>query len=243
MPGRPVAITGDGGTYGETLAGKVAIVTGGGSGIGLATRHPTGGAGASVAVVDIDGSSAEAGCGGLGGLGCRPMWAGRRRGPAIVDAVTARFGGVDLAHLNAGVMTGESRHHRGHRRDLPPDAVGVNVDGVVFGVRALVPAMAAPGGRGHRGHRLPGRAHRLLARPHLLPDQARGGGPGPLARAPAGRAPHHHQRGLPEHRGHPMVDDSRELLGRQRVPAHRSRTRWPRRWWTAWPGRRLGRPW
>ncbi len=76
---------------------------------------------------------------------CRPTWAGPDEWPGIVEAVTARFGGIDLAHLNAGVMTGEADitalTDEAYRRIM-----SVNVDGVVYGVRALVPALAARGG-------------------------------------------------------------------------------------------------
>jgi NAD(P)-dependent dehydrogenase (short-subunit alcohol dehydrogenase family) len=129
------------------LSGRVAVVTGGGSGIGLAAATRLAEAGASVAVVDLDGGSAERVASDLGGLGLglqadvgRPeVW------PGIVDAVTSRFGGIDLAHLNAGVTTGEA-DITAISDDLYRRAVGVNVDGVFFGVRALVPALTARGG-------------------------------------------------------------------------------------------------
>src|SRR5664280_2584011 len=65
--------------------------------------------------------------------------------PGIVEAVITRFGGIDLAHLNAGVTTGEADITK-VTDDIYRRAVGVNVDGVVFGVRALVPALSARGG-------------------------------------------------------------------------------------------------
>jgi NAD(P)-dependent dehydrogenase (short-subunit alcohol dehydrogenase family) len=124
------------------LEGKVAVVTGGGSGIGLATATRLAEAGASVALVDLDGAAAQRVADDLDGMalqadvGRSSAWSG------IVDVVTARFGGIDLAHLNAGVMTGEADITEvtddSYRR-----AVGVNIDGVFFGVRALVPAMTA----------------------------------------------------------------------------------------------------
>ena len=127
------------------LAGKVAVVTGGGSGIGLATATRLADAGASVAVVDLDGASAERAAATSVGSASRPTWAGPTQWPGIVDAVTARFGGIDLAHLNAGVTTGEADitalTDETYRR-----VMSVNVDGVVYGVRALVPALAARGG-------------------------------------------------------------------------------------------------
>jgi NAD(P)-dependent dehydrogenase (short-subunit alcohol dehydrogenase family) len=128
-----------------TLTGKVAVVTGGGSGIGLASARWLADAGVSVAVVDLDGASAERTAAEFGGLGLQADVGRSDQWPGIVEAVTSRFGGIDLAHLNAGVMTGEADITKltdeTYRR-----AVGVNVDGVVFGVRALVPALSARGG-------------------------------------------------------------------------------------------------
>ena len=128
-----------------TLAGKVAVVTGGGSGIGLATAIRLAASGASVAVVDIDGASAERVAAGIDGLALQADVGRSDKWPGIVDAVIRRFGGIDLAHLNAGVTTGEADitavTDETYRR-----AIGVNVDGVFFGVRALVPAMAERGG-------------------------------------------------------------------------------------------------
>jgi NAD(P)-dependent dehydrogenase (short-subunit alcohol dehydrogenase family) len=127
------------------LSGRVAVVTGGGSGIGLATATQLAEAGASVAVVDLDGGSAERVASDLGGLGLQADVGRPEVWPGIVDAVTSRFGGIDLAHLNAGVTTGEA-DITAISDDLYRRAVGVNVDGVFFGVRALVPALTARGG-------------------------------------------------------------------------------------------------
>ena len=128
-----------------SLAGKVAVVTGGGSGIGLATATRLAAAGASVAVVDLDGASAERVAGELDGLALRADVGRSDEWPGIVEAVTRRFGGIDLAHLNAGVTTGESDITK-VTDEIYARATGVNVDGVFFGVRAVVPAMAARGG-------------------------------------------------------------------------------------------------
>jgi NAD(P)-dependent dehydrogenase (short-subunit alcohol dehydrogenase family) len=127
------------------LSGKVAVVTGGGSGIGLATATRLAEAGASVAVVDLHRDSAERVASDLGGLGLQADVGRPEVWPGIVDAVTSRFGGIDLAHLNAGVTTGEA-DVTAISNDLYRRAVGVNVDGVFFGVRALVPALTARGG-------------------------------------------------------------------------------------------------
>jgi NAD(P)-dependent dehydrogenase (short-subunit alcohol dehydrogenase family) len=127
------------------FSGKVALVTGAASGIGLATATLLAEAGVSVAVVDIDGPAAVLAAAGLGGLGLQADVGRSAEWPGIVEAVVSRFGGIDLAHLNAGVLTGESDITR-VTDDIYRRAVGVNVDGVFFGVRALVPALAERGG-------------------------------------------------------------------------------------------------
>jgi NAD(P)-dependent dehydrogenase (short-subunit alcohol dehydrogenase family) len=127
------------------LSGRVAVVTGGGSGIGLATAARLVDAGVSVAVVDLDGGSAERAAAAFGGLALQADVGRSDAWPGIIDAVTSHFGGIDLAHLNAGVMTGEADITK-LTDDTYRRAVGVNVDGVVFGVRALVPALSARGG-------------------------------------------------------------------------------------------------
>ncbi|HEX7459528.1 MAG TPA: SDR family oxidoreductase [Acidimicrobiales bacterium] len=128
-----------------SLAGKVAVVTGGGSGIGQATATRLAGAGASVAVVDLDAAAAERVAGELDGLALQADVGRSDAWPGIVEAVTARFGGIDLAHLNAGVTTGEADITK-VTDETYDRATGVNVDGVFYGVRAVVPAMVARGG-------------------------------------------------------------------------------------------------
>jgi NAD(P)-dependent dehydrogenase (short-subunit alcohol dehydrogenase family) len=129
----------------RNLAGSVAVVTGGGSGIGRASAVHLAGAGVSVAVVDLDGEAAERVASDCGGLGLQADVGRPDQWPGIVDTVTARLGGIDLAHLNAGVMTGEADitalTDETYRRIM-----SVNVDGVVYGARALVPAISARGG-------------------------------------------------------------------------------------------------
>lgn len=127
------------------LDGKVALVTGGASGIGRATAQRLSREGARVAVADVNKEAGAKCAAELGGLfvaldvGDPAAWS------AAVQEVTAGLGGLDAVHLNAGVTT-----QNGSIVDLTEDQyrriMRANVDGVVFGVRACVPALAARGG-------------------------------------------------------------------------------------------------
>jgi NAD(P)-dependent dehydrogenase (short-subunit alcohol dehydrogenase family) len=127
------------------LDGKVAVVTGGASGIGRATARRLAAEGARVAVVDLDREAGEAVAAELGGWFESADVAEPADWRRIVARLEETAGGVDLAFLNAGVTTGQSDitalTDEQYRRIMRP-----NVDGVVFGVRAVVPPMARRGG-------------------------------------------------------------------------------------------------
>lgn len=123
------------------LDGKVAVVTGGASGIGLATVRRLKAEGARVVAVDL----AEPRGDDPSDLHVVADVADPQAWPGIVARVEDAFGGIDVAHLNAGVTTGNGDvtavTDEQYRR-----VMRVNVDGVFFGVRALVPAMERRGG-------------------------------------------------------------------------------------------------
>jgi rhamnose utilization protein RhaD (predicted bifunctional aldolase and dehydrogenase)/NAD(P)-dependent dehydrogenase (short-subunit alcohol dehydrogenase family) len=88
----------------KPLARQIAVITGGGSGIGRATAKAMAAQGAEVAVLDLDGEAAirvanETGGAALG-LACNVT--DRADVQRAFDAVVQRFGGVDIVVSNAG---------------------------------------------------------------------------------------------------------------------------------------------
>lgn len=123
------------------LEGRVALVTGAGSGMGRATVRRLVDEGMHVMAVDIDLDAARATAEPIGAHAARCDVSD----PAQVDAVFAEcvdhFGGLDLAHLNAGVGLRWSGDIG--TMDLADYhlSIGVNLHGVVYGTRAAVQAM------------------------------------------------------------------------------------------------------
>jgi NAD(P)-dependent dehydrogenase (short-subunit alcohol dehydrogenase family) len=127
------------------LAGKVALVTGAASGLGRATARALAAEGATVVAADIDADGARAVAGEIGGHAVACDVSDLEANRAAVALATRECGGLDLVHLNAGVATGcgvgDDFDLARYRR-----AMGANLDGVVFGLHAALPALRARGG-------------------------------------------------------------------------------------------------
>ncbi len=126
------------------LDGQVAVVTGGGSGIGRATCRRMAAEGARVAVLDLDGESADTVAREVGG----PAYAVDVGDPdalrGAVDAAASELGGLSIIYNNAGTST----FNRMHEMD-PGEwdrVLRVNLTGVWAGIRAAAPHLIAGGG-------------------------------------------------------------------------------------------------
>ncbi|SDG69903.1 NADP-dependent 3-hydroxy acid dehydrogenase YdfG [Lentzea fradiae] len=128
------------------LTGRVALVTGGAHGIGSAAAHRLAKLGARVAVVDIDAEGAERVAAAAGGLAITGDVADPATMPAVVARVEQELGRLDVVLLNAGIGGGQAGIDDALDADRYRKLVGVNVDHVVYGLCAAVPALRRQGG-------------------------------------------------------------------------------------------------
>ncbi len=129
--------------------GKVALVTGGGSGMGREVALGIGREGGKVVVFDVNGDGAEAVAAEVADAGGTAI---AHQGDVTIaadigggiDRARSEFGGFDVIHNNAGVQL-EKRLHETSDEDW--DWVNtVNMKGVFLGCREAVKAMVETGG-------------------------------------------------------------------------------------------------
>ncbi|MEB4209772.1 SDR family NAD(P)-dependent oxidoreductase [Mycobacterium sp. 94-17] len=130
----------------EQFEGRVAVITGAGSGIGLAVSRAFGKAGAKVVMADVIEERLTESAAALTdeGLTVHPVVTDVADFDAVqrlADEAYDRFGEVHVVHLNAGVGV------PAFYSDTPPELwnqiIGVNLFGVVWGILAFLPRMSA----------------------------------------------------------------------------------------------------
>jgi NAD(P)-dependent dehydrogenase (short-subunit alcohol dehydrogenase family) len=135
----------------EELRGKVAVVTGAASGIGLAVCRKAVAEGMRVVMADVEEQALRSAADDLAGAGAEVLpvvtdVADAASVAALRDAAVRRFGAVHLVHNNAGVSAS------GPVWSVPEEdwrwVIGVNLWGVVHGIRAFVPLLVDQG-EGH----------------------------------------------------------------------------------------------
>ncbi|HYI61763.1 MAG TPA: SDR family NAD(P)-dependent oxidoreductase [Acidimicrobiales bacterium] len=135
----------------DTIEGKVAVVTGAASGIGRALARRCAAGGASVVLADVEEAALEAVAAELAGSGAEVLAvptdvSDGAAVDALRDTALDRFGAVHLLCNNAGVSIGGPMWE--HTTEDWEWVLGVNLWGVVHGVRAFTPTLLAQG-EGH----------------------------------------------------------------------------------------------
>ena len=127
------------------LRDKVALVTGGASGLGRATCFQLASEGVEVVVADVDVDGGQTVASDVGGHFVECDVRTLQANEAAVQFCVDRCGGLDLVYLNAGIASGcglgDDFSEEKYRR-----AMAINLDGVVFGAQAAFSALRARGG-------------------------------------------------------------------------------------------------
>ena len=135
------------------ISGKTAIVTGAASGIGLGIATALAEAGANMVMADIQKDLVEQAAHGLSGTNKRvmPVRIDVTQEQSVLDALAEaerKFGKLHIACNNAGVPM-----HGTRLVDVPLEdwefVIGVNIWGVIHGIRHFVPAILKHGEEGH----------------------------------------------------------------------------------------------
>ena len=138
----------------EEFAGKTAVVTGAGSGMGKAFALRWAAEGMNLVIGDIqqdalDATAAEIAAGGASVAALRIDVSRLADIEALADLAESRFGKIHLVHNNAGVegyLDGKIWEATARDWDW---TLSVNLMSVVYGIRTFVPRMLAHGEPGH----------------------------------------------------------------------------------------------
>ena len=137
-------------THGGKLAGRVAIVTGAGSGIGRATAHRLAAEGARVLVADLDRARADAVVAEIDAAGGEASAqttdvAEEASVAAMVAAAVEKFGRLDILHNNAAASDPAIMGRDGEITALDTEVwdttLAVNLRGPMLGCKHAIPLM------------------------------------------------------------------------------------------------------
>lgn len=130
------------------LAGKVAIITGGAAGIGLAAARLFVTEGAKLLLVDVQRAQLDAAVAELGEANALAVVADVSdpvQTQSYVDAALGRWGRVDVLFANAGIE-GKVASIADAALDDYERVMAVNVRGVFLGLKTVIPVMQKQGG-------------------------------------------------------------------------------------------------
>ena len=128
------------------LAGRVAVVTGGGGGIGLASARRLQAEGATVVIGDIDPKTGAAAADELGGLFVQVDVSDEAAVNTLFDTAASAYGSVDIAVNNAGISPPDDELIENTELPVWQQVQDVNLKSVYLCSRAALRHMVPAGG-------------------------------------------------------------------------------------------------
>jgi NAD(P)-dependent dehydrogenase (short-subunit alcohol dehydrogenase family) len=128
------------------LEGKVCVITGGASGIGLATARRFAAEGASVVIGDVSPAAGKAAADEIGGLYVPVDVTSEAEVQALFQAAVDAYGGLDVAFNNAGISPPDDDSILTTELDAWRRVQEVNLTSVYLCCRAAIPHLQARGG-------------------------------------------------------------------------------------------------
>jgi NAD(P)-dependent dehydrogenase (short-subunit alcohol dehydrogenase family) len=132
------------------VANKVAVITGGGSGIGRATARRLAKEGASIVIADLDQKMGEESVGLIETAGGRAVFVKtdvtkEKDARRMLDTAVSKFSRLDILHNNAGIAVGTPRYPEAdiERWRLVLD---IDLQAVILGCHLAAPLMTRGGG-------------------------------------------------------------------------------------------------
>ncbi|MDA0977756.1 MAG: SDR family oxidoreductase [Proteobacteria bacterium] len=132
----------------DRLSGKVAVITGGAGGIGMAAGKLFAAEGADVLLVDLDEDALKSACQQIGSNKvsyCVADVTSKADNLKMIDTAEERYGGVDILLANAGIE-GDVRSIVDYDEKRFDQVIAVNVKGPFLGLQAAIPAIKKRGG-------------------------------------------------------------------------------------------------
>ena len=131
--------------------GKVALITGGGSGMGKVASELFASEGAKIVLTDVNDVAGAATASSIRDTGGEAKYvhadvSREADAEAMVRTAVETYGGLDILYNNAGVMLPEDGSVHATSEDIWDLTLAVNVKGVAFGCKYGIPAMLEGGG-------------------------------------------------------------------------------------------------
>ncbi|ROR99060.1 NADP-dependent 3-hydroxy acid dehydrogenase YdfG [Sinobacterium caligoides] len=133
---------------------KVAVITGGASGVGRSIAFKLGAEGAKIVIADVDKKALEQSeqaltAAGIEALAVVADVTKQESLEALAEAAIERFGGMHLVFANAGISSGEGGNMWEYNKNDWEWGFNVNVWGVVNSINAFIPRLVEQGEEAH----------------------------------------------------------------------------------------------